>query len=198
MVTCECQQPAGQRVAVDLAFGPQPSDRTLQFLRVNGLSEDVGGDPRRLLDKVQAIIEREPSADKIYTFAELSYLAACKAEKQDRQLALDLYGASVVHAYQYLFDRRFRYLRNPYDPHFRSACDLYNSALEAGLRIVCKRRPGSGKTYTIQTASGSGTSAARSEATGGGRRILAALSSSRITRSAGSRTITGTMAWACR
>jgi pimeloyl-ACP methyl ester carboxylesterase len=135
--------------------GPQPSDRTLQFLRVNGLSEDVGGDPRKLLDKVQAIIEREPSADKIYTFAELSYLAACKAEKQDRQLALDLYGASVVHAYQYLFDRRFRYLRNPYDPHFRSACDLYNSALEAGLRIVCKKDglvPG--KTYTIQTASG--------------------------------------------
>lgn len=136
--------------------GPQPSDRTLQFLRVYGLSEDVKGDPRKLLDKVQAIIEHEPSADKVYTFAELSYLAACKAESQDRQLALDLYGASVVHAYQYLFDRRFRYLRNPYDPHFRRACDLYNSALEAGLRVVSKKDglvPD--KTYTIQTASGS-------------------------------------------
>lgn len=136
--------------------GPQPSERTLQFLRVYGLSEDVKGDPRKLLDKVQAIIEHEPSADKVYIFAELSYLAARKVETKDRQLALDLYGGSVVHAYQYLFDRRFRYLRNPYDPHFRSACDLYNSALEAGLRIVCKKDglvPE--KTYTIQTASGS-------------------------------------------
>ncbi len=136
--------------------GPQPSERTLQFLRVYGLSDDITGDPRQLLDKVQAIIEHEPSADKVYTFAELSYLAARKVEAKDRQLALNLYGASVVHAYQYLFDRRFRYLRNPYDPHFRSACDLYNSALEAGLRIVCKKDglvPE--KTYTIQTASGS-------------------------------------------
>jgi pimeloyl-ACP methyl ester carboxylesterase len=136
--------------------GPQPSDRTLQFLRVYGLTEDVKGEPRKLLDKVQAIIQREPSADKVYTFAELSYLAALRVEKEDQQLALDLYGASVVHAYQYLFDRRFRYLRNPYDPHFRGACDLYNSALEAGLRIVSKKDglvPG--KNYTIQTASGS-------------------------------------------
>jgi len=136
--------------------GPQPSPRTLQFLRVYGLTEDVKGDPRKLLDKVQEILEREPAADKVYAVAELSYLAAIKAEPQDRQMALDLYGASVVHAYQYLFDPHFRYLRNPYDPHFRGACDLYNSALESALRIVCKKDglvPD--KTYTIQTSSGS-------------------------------------------
>ena len=70
-------------------------------------------------------------------------------------MALDFYGASVLHAYQYLFDERFRDLRNPYDPQFRGACDLYNGALEAALRLVCKDKgllPG--KTHTIRTAAG--------------------------------------------
>jgi len=135
--------------------GPQPSSRTKQFLRVSGLEDDLGSDPRRLLEKVQALIQQEPSADKVYAFAELSYLEAKKAESLDPQLALDLYGASVLHAYQYLFDDRFRRLRNPYDPQFRGACDLYNGALEGGLRIVCRNDGLSpGASHTIRTASG--------------------------------------------
>jgi hypothetical protein len=135
--------------------GPQASPRTVQFLRVYDLTDGLQGDPRKLLDCIQAIIEREPSAENVYAFAEVAYLEAIKADKHDPQLAMDLYGASVVHAYQYLFDARFRYLRNPYDPHFRGACDLYNGALEAGLRIAVKEnglRPGN--TRTIRTASG--------------------------------------------
>jgi pimeloyl-ACP methyl ester carboxylesterase len=135
--------------------GPQASPRTVQFLRVYDLSDDLQRDPRKLLDCIQAIIGREPSAENVYAFAEVAYLEAIKADKKDPQLAMDLYGASVVHAYQYLFDDRFRCLRNPYDPHFRGACDLYNGALEAGLRIAIKQnglRPGN--TYTIRTASG--------------------------------------------
>jgi hypothetical protein len=135
--------------------GPQASPRTVQFLRVYDLGDDLQRDPRKLLDCIQAIIEREPSAENVYAFAEVAYLEAIKADKKDPRLAMDLYGASVVHAYQYLFDDRFRYLRNPYDPHFRGACDLYNGALEAGLRIAVKQnglRPGN--IYTIRTASG--------------------------------------------
>jgi pimeloyl-ACP methyl ester carboxylesterase len=135
--------------------GPQASPRTVQFLRVYDLADNLQGDPRKLLDCIQAIIEREPSAENVYAFAEVAYLEAIKADKHDPQLAMDLYGASVVHAYQYLFDDRFRYLRNPYDPHFRGACDLYNGALEAGLRLAVKEnglRPGN--TRTIRTASG--------------------------------------------
>ncbi len=68
---------------------------------------------------------------------------------------MDLYGASVLHAYAYLFDDRFAATRNCYDPQFRGACDLYNGALEAALRIICKNReliPGTSK--TIHTAAG--------------------------------------------
>ena len=136
--------------------GPQASSRTRQFLRVYDLADHQKGDPRELLDKVQKIIDEEPSADKVHAFAELAYLEAKKAEDHDPRLALDLYGASVLYAYQYLFDDRFRYLRNPYDPQFRGACDLYNGALEGALRLVCSDGglvPG--RTYTISTATGS-------------------------------------------
>ena len=68
---------------------------------------------------------------------------------------MDLYGASVLHAYDYLFDPRFAATRNPYDPQYRGACDLYNGALESALRIVCATKelvPDT--TKTINTASG--------------------------------------------
>jgi pimeloyl-ACP methyl ester carboxylesterase len=150
------KSPLADRFQLFSKKGPRASNRTQQFLRVNGLEEFVGGDSRELLGKVQEIVDREPKADNVYAFAELSFLEAKKAEAYDPKLALDLYGASVLHAYRYLFDERFYLTRNPYDPHFRGACDLYNGALERGLRLVCE---GKGlvpnQTYTIETAGGS-------------------------------------------
>ncbi len=136
--------------------GPQASARTQQFVRVYDLEPlQKEGNPRKFLQRVQQIIEEEPSADKVYAFAELSFLEAKKAEKYNTQLALDLYGAAVLHAYQYLFDPRFALTRNPYDPEFRGACDLYNTALESELRLVC-REDGllPGRSYAIRTATG--------------------------------------------
>lgn len=136
--------------------GPKPSARTAQVLRVYDLTGDLEGDPRTLLQKLQAICQREASAETIYAIAELGYLKAKKAETTDARLALDLYGTAVLHAYRYLFEERFRELRNPYDPQFRGACDLYNAALEGGLRIIIHQDglvPD--QTHTIQTADGS-------------------------------------------
>jgi hypothetical protein len=134
----------------------KPSGRTVQLLRLYNLAGDLAGDPRPLLEKLQAIIDREPSSDKIYSFAELSYLAARKVEPTNPQLAIDLYGATVLYSYQYLFDPRFSAEWNAYDPRFRGACDLYNGSLEAGLRLICAGQGLTpGQTHTIETASGS-------------------------------------------
>lgn len=149
------QSPLVDQLKLTAKGGPQPSERTSRFLRFYDLTGDLKGDPRRLLQKVQEIIDREPSADKIYCIAELSYLEGKRVEADDPKLAADLYGASVLHAYRYLFDRRFRDLRNPYDPQFRGACDLYNGALESALRLLCKEQglvPN--KNHTIHTAAG--------------------------------------------
>ena len=127
----------------------------MQLLRVYNLTDALQGDSRELLENLQHITEQEPSADKVYAMSELAYLSARKIEKQDKAKALDLYGAAVLHAYAFLFDDRLAATRNCYDPQFRGACDLYNSALESALRLSCDRgelRPGT--TKTIHTAAG--------------------------------------------
>ena len=128
------RNPLGDELQLTSRNGPQPTPRTMQLLRVYNLTDALQGDPRTLLENLQRITEREPSADKVYAMSELAYLSARKIEKQDKAKALDLYGAAVLHAYAFLFDDRLAATRNCYDPQFRGACDLYNSALESALR----------------------------------------------------------------
>ena len=122
----------------------QPTTRTMQVLRSYDLLEQLDK-PAELLPALQRVVEADPSAEKIYAYAELNYRAGRQAEGKNPQLALKYFGVGVAYAYRYLFDEKFAYLRNPYDPQFRGACDLYNGSLESGLRIVSRNqalRPG--------------------------------------------------------
>ncbi len=142
------------RLALLSSGGPKPTERTVQLLRRYDLSDDLRGDPHRLLGKLQAINAREPTPEIYYSMAELAYLAGNKAEISDKSLALDMYSTSVANAYQYLFDDQVSYLRNPYDPQYRGACDLYNQALEGSLRLLGRKdllRPGC--KHTVKMAS---------------------------------------------
>ncbi len=133
--------------------GPQPTDRTLLLVRRYNLEDDLKHHRVELISKLHEINEHDPSADKIYSIAELAYLAGRRSESMSRQKAMEMHGVAVVNAYNYLFDDRFGRYRDPYDPQFRGACDLYNSALESALRIVKQQggmQPGS--THTISTA----------------------------------------------
>ncbi|MGE3779522.1 MAG: esterase/lipase family protein, partial [Pirellulaceae bacterium] len=123
--------------------GPKPSERSQKLLRRYDLDE-ANGDER--LRQLETEVAKEPNPEKLYAFAELAYIEACRADKRkDRGRAVDLYGAAVAHAYWYLFDVDHDLMRNPYDPQFRGACDLYNEALEGALRIAKQEgelRPG--------------------------------------------------------
>jgi hypothetical protein len=133
--------------------GGKPSERTVQVLRRYALEDQLGGSQQRLLARLQAIINQESSPEKLYAFAELSYLEGKRCELAQPKEALDLFEASVANAYMCLFDTRWGHRLNPYDPLFRGACDVYNGALEAALRLVGKKEslvPGS--THTIQSA----------------------------------------------
>jgi pimeloyl-ACP methyl ester carboxylesterase len=149
--------PLVERLNLMARGGPKPTGRTMQFLRRYDLVDAAGeldDDPRELLAKIQYAIEQDPSPDGCHAFAELAYISGIKRQNdRNPRLALDLFGASVAHSYLYLFDPRFAQYRNPYDPQFREACDLYNGALEGALRIVQKNgtlRPGS--THSIELA----------------------------------------------
>ncbi|HVX14342.1 MAG TPA: alpha/beta fold hydrolase [Pirellulales bacterium] len=148
------RSPLVEQLKLTSRGGPEPSGRTLQLLRQYALLDELHGNLHPLLDKFQAIVDREATPDKVYAFAELNYIAGRKAEMKNPDLALDYFGTTVTHAYLYLFDPRYGQMRNPYDPEFRGACDLYNGALESALRLL-QQRGGllPGRTYSIESAS---------------------------------------------
>jgi pimeloyl-ACP methyl ester carboxylesterase len=132
--------------------GPKPTDRTQLVLRRYDLEETQEDDPGAALRMLQEQLAAEPDIDKMYAFAELAYIEGKKTHlRGDEATAMDLFSASVSHAYLYLFGPQFDGVRNPYDPQFRKACDLYNTALEELLRSIDARgqlRPG--ETFTLQ------------------------------------------------
>jgi len=128
--------------------GPKPTPRTERLLRRFALDEEK---PAVMLAGLSRQIEEDPEPEKLYSFAELAYIEGRKSLALGQtQAALEYFGAAVSHAYWYLFDPRFDHFRNPYDPQFREACNVYNGALEEALRIV-KKQEGlhPDKTYTF-------------------------------------------------
>src|SRR5688572_7925853 len=87
--------------------GGKPSERTVQVLRRYALDGELGGSQQRLLARLQGIINQESSPEKLYAFAELSYLEGKRCELAQPKEALDLYEASVANAYMCLFDTRW-------------------------------------------------------------------------------------------
>jgi pimeloyl-ACP methyl ester carboxylesterase len=135
--------------------GPKPTSRTEMLLRRYDLLETQEKTPQIALTNLKQQIVQEPTGDKVYSVAELAYIDAKRQEDAGKiKEALDLYGAAVAYSYSYLFESGLDRFRNPYDPQFRRACDLYNSSLEGALRIAVKQgkiKPG--KAHTIETAS---------------------------------------------
>lgn len=132
--------------------GPKPTARTESLLRSYGIEDYDIDDLGSTLDQLQQEIAKEPTLDNTYAFAELAYIHGKTLEPADQSEALDYYRAAVAHAYLYLFDERFDARRNAYDPNFRGACELYNGALEASLRIAQREgtlRPGQSRSVEV-------------------------------------------------
>ena len=137
------------------ALSPVP--RTAQLLRVSNLTDDLADDVRPLLEKLQAVADREPSADKVYALSELAFLGGKQvgAERQaGRAGPLRRGRAARLRLSLRRPARPSREIR--YDPQYRGACDLYNGALEVGAadRLRGRRSSCPGTTKTIHTASG--------------------------------------------
>ncbi len=142
--------------------GPQISQRTKGAMRRFALEETYHKDPNYCLELMQELVESESDSELAYAISELAYILGKQAERKgEAARALDMYSVAVTNAYMYLFASDFDRNRNPYDPLFRGACDLYNESLEASLRIVNAKgqlQPGASyelstgaQTYEIQT-----------------------------------------------
>jgi len=134
--------------------GPQITARTTTLLRHYALLDAYKSDPDDCLVQLQDLAIDEKGAEKIYAISELAYTIGKQSERaQQEGQALDMYTVAVSNAYLYLFCPELDVSRNPYDPQFRGACDLYNAALESTLRMVSKQgklRPGN--SYRITTS----------------------------------------------
>lgn len=117
--------------------GPRISDRTARVLRKYALDESLKKDPIACVEQMQVLSESESDGELVYSISEVAYVQAKRLEQARKAAqALDLYGVAVSNAYMYLFSMELDRIRNPYDPIFRGACDLYNQSLEGSLRLV--------------------------------------------------------------
>ncbi len=134
--------------------GPSVSPRTMTLLRHYALLDLYKRNPDDCLAELQELAVDEKGAEKIFAISELAYTIGKRSESIGEEgKALDMYSVAVSNAYLYLFSPELDPSRNPYDPQFRGACDLYNGALESTLRLVNKQgnlRPG--HSYRITTS----------------------------------------------
>ncbi len=133
--------------------GAKPTPRTQQLLRRYDLVSLQEKKPEVALTRLEREIQVDPTPDKICSYAELSYLHGQQLEERGKpKNALDYYAAAVAHAYWFLLDPELDRFRNPYDPQFRRACDLYNESLAAAMRLVIQQKGlKPGQTQLIQT-----------------------------------------------
>ncbi len=106
------------------------------LLRKYDLAGKYHSSPHKQLPKLWSIFEKDPTAETCFALSELSYIAGKRKETRDPERAQGMFWHSSLLSYTYLFDPTFNRGRNPYDPQFRAACDLYNSSLDGLLRIA--------------------------------------------------------------
>lgn len=140
-----------ERLNVASWSGPKPSERTMVVLRRYSLADTFDKNPDAALTELHEWVHRDRDPDVAYAFAELAFLTGKQLERKTPSVALDYYCAAVTHASLYLFDPRYTLTRNPYDPLYRAACDLYNGSLECALRIW-QEDGGMRTEHTVRTA----------------------------------------------
>lgn len=104
------------------------SRETVHVLSRNGLLDLFEARPEEAIKELHDIMLQEQSRDALFALAELSFLLGWEENDKAHYLA------SAVYAYGYLFAKPSEGALEPYDPRFRTACDLYNRSLVQFLR----------------------------------------------------------------
>ena len=119
-----------------LANLDRPSDRTSETLARLGLESRQRRDPADVIRELEKEAKARPDVDTVYALAELSYVEGKRLDRRRKPEAIDRYIDTVAFAYDYLFGPELAAARQPSDPRYRLACDLYNGALDRLLRAA--------------------------------------------------------------
>jgi len=105
----------------------KPSGPTRNVLEQRALVDRFDDDPEQALAALHAAALSDGGQDELFALAELSFLHAEDTGSRPHYLA------SAVYAWTFLFPEGAAEPPSPFDPRFRTACDLYNRGITAGL-----------------------------------------------------------------
>ena len=149
------KNPLAIRFQLDGISTPKLSNRARLTLRSHALDSLAEHNRLAAANKLHNLIkQKQDDPDLTYTFAELTYIEGCLQEREKPLLAAELFAASALYSYIYLFDPQMDLARNPYDPQFRDICLFYNGSLEKLLRLIGKNNSimlGPTHDYVIKT-----------------------------------------------
>jgi len=114
----------------------RPSARTLETLTRYDLERRYRKDPDGAIAALQRSAREAPEADLVYALAELSWVEGHRPDRWRKAASLEHYQDAVAYAFDYLFDPALADARNPSDPRFRLACEIYNGGLERLIRAA--------------------------------------------------------------
>jgi pimeloyl-ACP methyl ester carboxylesterase len=119
----------------------RPSERTIETLRRQSLERRYRSDVDGTLASLQQAARTNPEPDLVFALAELSWIEGRRLDRRHRVTAIDRYLDVVAYAYDFLFDPDLADGRQPSDPRFRLACDLYNGGLDRLIRAARSKGP---------------------------------------------------------
>jgi pimeloyl-ACP methyl ester carboxylesterase len=117
-----------------LAGLDRPSERTLETLKRYALEKTYRRDPATVITNLDQQVRANPEPDVVYALAELSWVESKKHERRHKAESIERMLDVLSYAYDYLFWPELARARQPSDPRYRLACDLYNGSLDRLLR----------------------------------------------------------------
>jgi len=134
------RNPLTERLQLWSPAGPEPSERTEEFLAASGATQSR--DVRILLQHTRRAVKQFATEDSLHAAAELSYLTARQTESDDTQLAAELYLDAAHYSWQYLAGNGNVRVRNPNAVEHRVTTDVYNSSVEGFMRLMNSEQSG--------------------------------------------------------
>lgn len=120
----------------NLAGLDKPSERTVETLKRYDVERTYRRNPDQAIAALEKVARNSPEGEVVYALSELSWLEGRRLDRWRRPAAIDRYLGAVAYAFDYLFEPDLAAGREPSDPRFRLACELYNDGLERLIRAA--------------------------------------------------------------
>src|SRR5262249_42495782 len=119
------------------------TERTVETLRRYNLERVYRRDVNEALLRIEKFAQQRAEPELVYALAELSWVEGKRLERRRKPQAMDRYLDASAYAWDYLFaaDPVLAAGRQPADPRYRQAMELYNAGLDHLIRAAMIHGP---------------------------------------------------------